>query len=958
MCCGDGCCPGLCCDGVCYPELDPQEYACCEGEVCTWESCCRGVGGVGCCPGGAPCCDWTCCEVGQSCCDDLYGDGLICVDEPSECCGEPDCNRNNVKDECDIAGQTSTDKNASGVPDECEFSNVFIGTGGGGAPGTNTGLGRVYRYLGGTEWEDLTPDGLGDASVVMDLVVYEGHLYAATQTLHGAFPGVQSQGQVWRHDGATAWTLIENLGDANWHVDTVTDLEVLDGKLHAVAIVTDISYPGAPMLGGAVYRCMACDGADWQRIPQAAPPYSGNSGFRTAFVTTLCGTEQLFIGEADWDGFWRLEAGANSVVEQVDEQQGSCVWDITEYDDALYASALNGLVYRMGIDGCGEPDFGPLAVTNISLLNWALAEYKDKLYVGAASTVGGSSTGARLLSYDARTGVWDSKVKTWPTTFAGEGVSCLGNLFDSDLYIGLGMHEAWSCLGDGNATVWRYNGTTFQSISPPDAFWGGVQCILVTHLAGSDCGDGIAEGAERCDGNDLREASCDSLGFAYGTLGCSPSCQYDATECVSPPDGCGDGIVNNAECCDGADMGTAQTCEALSFTGGSLTCSPLCTYDVSACTPQMPSPGTAVLIVGGDRALLPLAVQGNCPASAYEIEYDTNQLTFWDAPSGGTQMLNSTLYYNLECSTRFYAQAESASAALNDIHVELWVDPSGQGAALEEVDSMSLTAVAIDVSPSTGPIGAPLTVTLAPAIPPLAFDCSTHAEWRGHFHPIVGTPGDEIAIVYSPDRFFESSPSTATIFVGDGRLATGVSPNSLLVQSSGSLVGTATVYVHGIGLRRTLSLLADPPSIRARELISDPNDLSLPRQYGEVMTEVGICRVVEPMDPDALTGNLGHHFAIELCVPDAAQPPSSWPSNLTVSIATVDATGVVLDSVPGVTLYEAPDADWQGCHVYHTPVDAPLIAVDSPVDKGLYPSLTILVAGTESDIVILPGGPQ
>jgi hypothetical protein len=48
---------------------------------------------------------------------------------------------------------------------------------------------------------------------------------------------------------------------------------------------------------------------------------------------------------------------------------------------------------------------------------------------------------------------------------------------------------------------------------------------------GSSCGDGVANGSEACDGSDLAGASCSSLGYATGTLGCTASCGFDVSGC-------------------------------------------------------------------------------------------------------------------------------------------------------------------------------------------------------------------------------------------------------------------------------------------------------------------------------------------------------------------------------------------------------------------------------------------
>ncbi|AFA40074.1 hypothetical protein Pogu_2047 [Pyrobaculum oguniense TE7] len=68
------------------------------------------------------------------------------------------------------------------------------------AVSTNPGV--VYRYLGNGVWEPISPV-LG--YVVLDLVEYGGHLYAAVTTEPSGYRGV---GRVYRYEGNGRWTLV------------------------------------------------------------------------------------------------------------------------------------------------------------------------------------------------------------------------------------------------------------------------------------------------------------------------------------------------------------------------------------------------------------------------------------------------------------------------------------------------------------------------------------------------------------------------------------------------------------------------------------------------------------------------------------------------------------------------------------------------------------------------------
>ena len=100
------------------------------------------------------------------------------------------------------------------------------------------------------------------------------------------------------------------------------------------------------------------------------------------------------------------------------------------------------------------------------------------------------------------------------------------------------------------------------------------------------CGDGIINGDEVCEAGDLSGEDCSSQGFYDGDLACSPDCtSYDTSGCINEPEPyCGDGLVNNGETCDGTDL-QGTTCQSLGFYSGTLECLSDCSdYDRSSCT--------------------------------------------------------------------------------------------------------------------------------------------------------------------------------------------------------------------------------------------------------------------------------------------------------------------------------------------------------------------------------------
>ena len=99
---------------------------------------------------------------------------------------------------------------------------------------------------------------------------------------------------------------------------------------------------------------------------------------------------------------------------------------------------------------------------------------------------------------------------------------------------------------------------------------------------GADCGNGAVDTGEDCDGADLGGADCVSQGFVGGTLSCNASCQFDTAACTN----CGNDTKEGTEVCDGTDVGTDDcTTIGQGFIGGTLACAAGCgAFDTSGCT--------------------------------------------------------------------------------------------------------------------------------------------------------------------------------------------------------------------------------------------------------------------------------------------------------------------------------------------------------------------------------------
>ena len=101
------------------------------------------------------------------------------------------------------------------------------------------------------------------------------------------------------------------------------------------------------------------------------------------------------------------------------------------------------------------------------------------------------------------------------------------------------------------------------------------------------CGNKILDEGESCDGDVSSDVSCASiLGKWYdGTVSCDAACGYDTSDCKLM-EGCGNGILDYGERCDGILISEGVTCESLlgEWYEGTVECTDGCGYDTSKCT--------------------------------------------------------------------------------------------------------------------------------------------------------------------------------------------------------------------------------------------------------------------------------------------------------------------------------------------------------------------------------------
>ncbi len=96
------------------------------------------------------------------------------------------------------------------------------------------------------------------------------------------------------------------------------------------------------------------------------------------------------------------------------------------------------------------------------------------------------------------------------------------------------------------------------------------------------CGNGLVDGTDQCDGFDLDGQTCASLGFEGGGLDCSASCTFDTSGCQGAAT-C-NGTLEPGEECDGQNLNGAS-CTNFGFTNpAGLACNN-CQLDPGNCKP-------------------------------------------------------------------------------------------------------------------------------------------------------------------------------------------------------------------------------------------------------------------------------------------------------------------------------------------------------------------------------------
>nr|MBA4405106.1 hypothetical protein [Nanoarchaeum sp.] len=98
--------------------------------------------------------------------------------------------------------------------------------------------------------------------------------------------------------------------------------------------------------------------------------------------------------------------------------------------------------------------------------------------------------------------------------------------------------------------------------------------LKVTPSVVNPCGNGAIDSGEQCDGSNLNGQTCISQDFGGGSLSCTNLCVFNTSLCT-PLDLCGNEVINLGEVCDGSNLND-QTCALQGFDSGTLSCNVNC----------------------------------------------------------------------------------------------------------------------------------------------------------------------------------------------------------------------------------------------------------------------------------------------------------------------------------------------------------------------------------------------
>lgn len=343
------------------------------------------------------------------------------------------------------------------------------------------------------------------------------------------------------------------------------------------------------------------------------------------------------------------------------------------------------------------------------------------------------------------------------------------------------------------------------------------------------------------------------------------------------------------------------------------------------------------------------------PVLIAQADFDQNSVL----NSNDTALFVSALLSGVTATSTvtLYSQGLSPSAGLCDTPVDILTDEDMNGTFVL-AGTVETTVVALTLTPSSGPVGTPVTATISPAVTPLTFTAATTAAWSGVFQPMVGSPSTAFQIQYSAAQVREQSASQATLIVGDGAFVN--SPDPAAFAGPGTMSGTVTIDFAGTSVAKPFSFSPEFDSATWEQVKypDGPGGIDPPELDGEP-TNLEIMQLSSSPSPtnpaeDMLLHANGFHVAAVVRIAENATTTANAPNTLLVDLISYNGGGTQIDRIDDVVLSRVA-SDGDPSHiVYHNDLLKPIVLVDVDLNNAAYPNVVPLYVVNGGTAVIVP----
>lgn len=300
--------------------------------------------------------------------------------------------------------------------------------------------------------------------------------------------------------------------------------------------------------------------------------------------------------------------------------------------------------------------------------------------------------------------------------------------------------------------------------------------------------------------------------------------------------------------------------------------------------------------------------------------------------------------------------SQSSSAGDARIILESDIDASGSFGA-GEIDAVRCSSVRFTASPNAGPLGTVVQLTLTPAINPAAFSSTTSCEWTGRFVPTSGGASNDFTLVLAASSVLEESASSAKIIYGSGTTGETVAFSA----SPGFLDGHLQMINGSFRLERRFTYLPTGTEGFARITRLDTAVTVGPPSLGPTVTSLTCLDISDNPDvgnrpPNDFDFYYHFHYVPFCTVAESATTTAMAPVEMRIDVVAYTSAGIEIDRLSSIPLLKQLSDPDPSQILYHSDLTKPLVLVDYPIDRALYPSVLLLrfPANGAGKVAILP----